>query len=98
MIRTPPDFAIEIVSPRPKDRRRDRFEKLVEYAAFGIQHDWLVDPEARTLEVLQRSDAGAYTIVLSASEGSVAVPGCAGLVLDLDALWAEIADLEGAES
>jgi Uma2 family endonuclease len=94
VIRTPPDIAIEIVSPRPKDRRRDRFEKLHEYAAFGVRYYWLVDPEARTLEVLERGENGKYAIALSASEGPAAIPGCEGLTLDLDALWAEIADLD----
>lgn len=94
VIRTPPDIAIEVVSPSPKDRRRDRSEKLVEYAAFGVRYYWLVDPEARTLEVLEREDRGTYAIVLTASEGRVAIPGCVDLSVDLDALWAEVADLD----
>lgn len=97
VIQTPPDVAVEVVSPRPKDRRRDRFEKLLEYAAFGVRYYWIIDPEARTLEVLERSDRGAYTIVRSAGGGAVTIPGCEGLELDLDALWAEIADLEETE-
>jgi len=96
VVRTPPDVAIEIVSPQPADRRRDRFEKLAEYASFGVHWYWLVDPEVRTLEVLERNDRGTYTIALSASDGTVSVPGCEGLVLDLDSLWAEIADLDDA--
>lgn len=98
VIRTPPDIAIEIISPRPKDRRRDRLEKLVEYAAFGIRYYWLIDPEVRTLEVLERTPRGTYTIALSASAGAVSIPGCEGLLLDLDSLWAEVDDLMGDET
>jgi hypothetical protein len=29
-----------------------------------------------------------------AAEGRVGIPGCEGFVLDLDAVWAEIEDLE----
>jgi Uma2 family endonuclease len=94
VIRVPPDVAIEIVSPTPKDRRRDRFEKLVEYAAFGIPYYWLVDPELRTLEVLHRTERGTYEIALSVAEGRADIPGCPGFILDLDALWTEIADLD----
>lgn len=94
VIRVPPDIAVEIVSPTPKDRRRDRFEKVLEYAAFGIRYYWLLDPEVRTLEVLARTDRGTYEIVCSAASGRVQIPGCEGLELDLDALWAEIADLD----
>lgn len=93
VIRTPPDVAIEIVSPTPKDRRRDRFEKLLEYAAFGVRWYWLVDPEVRTVEILERTAKGTYEIVLSAADGRVDVPGCEGLVLDLDALWSELRGL-----
>lgn len=94
VVRAPPDIAIEIVSPTPKDRRRDRLEKLREYAAFGVRFYWLIDPEVATLEVLELREGGLYAIALAASTGTVAVPGCAGLSLDLDALWDEISDLE----
>lgn len=94
IVRTPPDIAVEIVSPTAKDRRRDRFEKLNEYAAFGVRYYWLVDPELATFEVLALDEPGAYSIALVASTGTVAVPGCEGLSLDLDAFWREIADLE----
>jgi len=89
----PPDVAIEVVSRRARDRRRDRIEKLGEYAAFGVRWYWLVDPEARSLEVLQLGDGGRYIHALDAAEGVVAVPGCDGLTLDLDAIWREVDEL-----
>jgi Uma2 family endonuclease len=94
VIRTPPDIAVEVMSPTPRDRRRDRSDKLVEYAAFGIRYYWVVDPEAQTLDVLERTADGVYQVVLTASAGVVAIPGCVGLSLDLGALWDEIADFD----
>ena len=96
VVRVPPDIAIEVASPTASDRRRDRVEKLAEYAAFGVEYYWLLDPELRTLEVLELGDGGRYRIVLAASEGAPAIPGCAGLTFDLDALCAEVAALDDA--
>jgi Uma2 family endonuclease len=88
--RHPPDIMIEVVSPEPRDRRRDRIEKLREYATFGARWYWLVDPEARSLEILRLGEDGLYIHALDAAEGTIDVAGCEGLTLDLDALWREI--------
>lgn len=95
LIRVPPDVAIEIVSPTPRDGRRDRVEKLADYAAFGVSWYWLLDPQLRSLEILQLDPQGRYIHVLGAATGTLdEIPGCKGLTLDLDALWAAIDDLE----
>jgi Uma2 family endonuclease len=95
LIRVPPDIAIEIVSPTPRDGRRDRVEKTADYAAFGVAWYWLLDPQLRSLEILQLDPQGRYLHVLGASTGVLeTIPGCEGLTLDLDALWAAIDSLE----
>ncbi|HEY3571518.1 MAG TPA: Uma2 family endonuclease [Thermoanaerobaculia bacterium] len=95
LIRVPPDIAIEIVSPPPRDGRRDRLEKKVDYAAFGVAWYWLLDPQLRSLEILQLNPQGRYAHALGASSGRLdKIPGCEGLTLDLDALWTAIDSLK----
>jgi Uma2 family endonuclease len=91
--RRPPDIMVELVSRRARDRRRDRIEKHREYAAFGVRWYWIVDPYAKTFEILRLGGEGQYTSALVADEGAVAIPGCEGLTLDLDAMWREIDEL-----
>jgi len=98
LLTIPPDVAVEIVSPALSDQKRDRVEKRHEYAAFGVRYYWLVDPQLRTLEVLELGADGRYVFALSAESGPVLeVPGCPGLTFNLDELWAEI-DRLGAET
>jgi len=88
--RTPPSITIEVLSPRPRDGRRDRVDKRSEYARFGVKYYWLVDPELQVIEIFELGSDERYTLTLSASAGAHPVPGCEGLTLDLDALWTEV--------
>ena len=90
LVETLPDILVEIVSPALSDQKRDRVEKLAEYAAFGVRFYWLIDPLTRVVEILELGPDGRYQVALSEADGTIAVPGCADLFLDLDALWAEV--------
>ena len=85
-----PDIVIEVITDTPRDRQRDRVAKKHDYAALGVGQYWLVDPEARTFEILALQADGRFLEILAAAEGNHPVPGCDGLGLDLDALWAEV--------
>ena len=97
LVRAAPSLVVEVVSPSAKDERRDRVDKLAEYAALGVRWYWLVDPELRSFEILELSDGGStaagarYSHAAAATEGRLdPVPGCEGLFIDVGGLWAEV--------
>lgn len=53
-ITTLPDWVCEIISPTSV--RQDRVAKRRAYAAAGISHYWIVDPDAHTLGALELRD------------------------------------------
>jgi Uma2 family endonuclease len=83
-IEGPPMLVVEILSPSTE--RTDRISKGRRYAALGVPHYWLADPDRRTLECW-RKEGEAYALVVRGAEGALAHPDWPGLVLDLDALF-----------
>ena len=97
IVRVPPDIVVEVVSSSPRDERRDRIEKMDEYAAFGVTWYWIVDPTLQSLEIFELID-GRYARAARATEGRLeVVPGCSGLQLDLDKIWVRISRLDAPE-
>ncbi len=90
LVRTPPDIVVEVISPRPRDARRDRVVKSADYAAFGVKQYWLVDPKLRTFEIWELDSKRRYVRLAAATSGKIhRLRSLAGLVIDVDALWAE---------
>ena len=94
LVRVAPHLAVEIASPRPRDVRRDRVDKLADYAHASISCYCIIDPQLRSLEVYELGRDGRYTIAVATDHGRVRIPRCAGLVLNVDELWREIDEAE----
>ena len=82
-----PELVVEILSP--STGKRDRAVKSHRYAALGVRHFWLVDPDLRRIECY-RADGEVYRLVAQA-DGSAGLdhPDWPELWLDPAALWAE---------
>jgi Uma2 family endonuclease len=90
LVRIAPHLVVEVISPRRRDARRDRVEKISDYARAGISYYWILDPQLRTLEILELEASAQYRVAVARRRGKPRIPGCPGLVLNLDDLWADV--------
>ncbi|GIW40862.1 MAG: hypothetical protein KatS3mg076_1439 [Candidatus Binatia bacterium] len=97
LVRVAPHMVVEVTSSRPRDIRRDRLEKVADYARAGVHVYAILDPQLRSLEVYELGVEGRYTIALAAGGGRVGIPGCPGLTVNLDALWEEVEKADRAQ-
>lgn len=82
------------MTPTPWDERRDRVEKMAEYARFGARYYWLVDPALSAFEIFELTFEGNYQKLVGVTAGVIeVVPGCEGLRISVDELWEELARL-----
>ena len=80
-----PDLAAEILAP--PGIRRDRYEKLEQYARFGVKEYWIIDPANRSVEILSLRE-GRYVLHSSAAQsGTVSSLVLAGLELEIGRLF-----------
>jgi Uma2 family endonuclease len=49
----PPQWVMEVISPGKANRARDYINKRSQYAAIGVPEYWLIDPQAKTVMVLE---------------------------------------------
>ena len=91
-----PDWVCEVLSPSTASL--DRVKKLAIYAREQVGHAWLIDPVARTLEVL-RLESGRWTILgTHAGNEVVRAEPFAEIDLELALLWADEEGEAGAGS
>jgi Uma2 family endonuclease len=82
-----PDWICEVLTPQTVVL--DRAKKLAIYAREGVSHAWLIDPLARTLEVL-RLENGRWTILgTHAGTEVVRAEPFSDIELELSSLWAD---------
>jgi Uma2 family endonuclease len=83
-----PDWVCEVLST--STRVLDRSVKLPVYAREGVRYVWLVDPEARTLEVF-RLEGEHYTLLVThAGAARVRAEPFDAVELELAFLWGEV--------
>ncbi len=67
-----PDLVIEILSP--STRQRDLGIRRSLCAKYGVREYWIVDPDAKTVEVLSLTETGYCTVVIVPQTGTLNSP------------------------
>ena len=84
-IRGAPDLVVEVLSPGTADR--DRTLKRARYLKYGVREYWMVDPQARTIEVLKAGQT-EFESVRVYPEGTTATsPVLENLAVSVDAVF-----------
>jgi Uma2 family endonuclease len=81
-----PTLAVEVISP--SSPRIDRQTKRALYARHGVPYYWIVDPEARTIEVCRLTTEGYAEAERFQGDALDDIPPFPGLRLDPAAIWA----------
>ena len=82
-----PDWVCEVLSP--STAAVDRALKLPVYARERVEHVWLLDPEAKTLEIFRRQESRWTLLAAHAGDAVVRAEPFDAIELELKALWAE---------
>ncbi|MFT4623384.1 MAG: Uma2 family endonuclease [Myxococcota bacterium] len=89
-----PDWVCEVLSPGARNVSRDRMIKPDVYHRAGIAWLWLVDPQARLVEVYRREEAGYLRVQTAAGRGEARLEPFDAVAFELSAWWT---DAEGEE-
>lgn len=84
-LRGAPDLVVEVISPSTGGR--DRIKKSRLYQRCGVPELWLIDPEARTAEVLTNSEKGWYQAGAYDEENVLTSPILPGLQINLNEVF-----------
>ncbi len=80
-----PDWICEVLSPSTETM--DRTDKLPIYAEHGVSHAWLVDPIAKTLEVLRLTSSKWLLLATYRDDAKVRAEPFDAVELELRVLW-----------
>ncbi len=84
-IEGPPILVVEVLSPATA--AYDRNTKARRYAALGVPHLWLVDPEARSTECHRLEDSEYRLQIAAGPADTLTHPDFPGLAIPIAPLW-----------
>ena len=82
-----PDWVCEVLSPGTAGK--DRAKKMPRYALEGVPHIWLVDPDARTLEVYENTNGRWLLLGVYENDDAISVVPFEAISFKLGVLWTD---------
>lgn len=76
-----PDLAVEVLSPG--DLAHEIVAKVEEYLAAGVQLVWIVDPEARVVDIYRPDNSNRRLRENDSLDGDTVLPGFRCRVMDM---------------
>ena len=83
-VHSAPQLAVEVLSPA--NSRKEREEKLQDYAELGVPEVWVVAPEGRTVEVLYLEDGRLRRSAILA-EGTLTPRHFPEVHIEISGIW-----------
>ena len=83
-VHSAPQLLVEVLSP--SNTRREREEKLADYASLGVPEVWVVSPEARTVEILYLEN-GLFRTAQILAQGTLTPKLFPQVNVDIAAIW-----------
>ena len=87
-IEGPPDLIVEVLSP--SNRGHDLLTKRALYARAGVREYWIVDPEAKTLEILALDRDALHSIAIASGDDVPTSPLFGSLAVSVDSLFPDL--------
>jgi Uma2 family endonuclease len=84
-VQGPPDLVVEVLSPSEPERDREIKRKL--YSRCGVLEYWIVDPEAKSIEVLARRRGTLSKLRIFVGKERFTSPLLKGFKLSLPAVF-----------
>ena len=84
-IEGPPALVVEVLSP--SSRQTDTSAKAKRYAAFGVRHYWIVDPDARCIQCYQLAEDGYHLALEAGPDTPLSLPDWPELSIVPAAIW-----------
>lgn len=87
-VQGPPELVVEILSPSSRDKDRQIKRKL--YGRHGVREYWIVDPEAKSVELLTRQETSLETLHTFVDPDLLTSPLLPGFKLQLPTIFEKL--------